>query len=463
MTALKQFISDASGSIALAFGLMIPAIIGAVGLGVDLSKAYLVQDRLGRALDQAALAAAASSSDPDAIEARLNAFFDANFPDAAMGNPLDLDITVTDDDVIVAVQARVDTEFMHLLGRDYVMVEAFTAVRREVRGIEVALVLDNTGSMRGGNIEALRTAAETFVNVIYERTNDPERVKIALVPYAATVNVGSIAESLVDHSYNIPWSLLDPHVPYDPNDGGAWKGCVEERPYPHDIMDTDVATGGYWEQFRWEGHADNKWHTNGIWDDDSLCNDRRTPNLGCPTPITPLTSNQDALLDDIDDLLAWCRGGTLGNVGMAWGWRVLSPEAPFTQGAAYDDAQWRKAVVMMTDGDNLIWRYNVSGNLYDSDYSAYDRIDENVLGTTNRNVAKGVVNDRLAEVCTAMKDEGIEVYTITFTSRIGNDTKEIYRQCASDVSKYYDAPSQNDLISAFEQISKELSNLHIRQ
>ena len=458
----RAYVRETVASVAIMLGLMIPAIIGAVGLGVDLSKAYLVRDRLGRALDQAALAAAASSGDPDIIEQRLQDFFTVNFPDTAIGEPLELDVVVTENDVIVTAMADVPMSIMRLLGKDTLRVEAFTAVRREVRGIEVALVLDNTGSMRGSKIEALRTASRNFVEILFDRTNDPERIRIAVVPYSATVNVGSMAPSIVDNPYTTPWDPSDEYVPYDPDDPYAWKGCVKERPYPDDIMDTDIVTGGEWGIFRWASAVDNNWASS-MYDDEDACNDRRTPNLGCPTPITPLTSDRNTLDDAISDILAWCRGGTLGNVGMAWGWRVLSPTEPFTEGAAYDDEKWRKAVVMMTDGDNLIYRHSISGNPYDSDDTAYGRLDDDVLGTQSRNTAKGIVDDRLAEVCTAMKSAGITVYTITFGSGTSGSTEELYRNCASDTGKYYDAPSQSDLITAFETISRELSNLHIRQ
>ena len=35
-----------------------------------------------------------------------------------------------------------------------------------------------------------------------------------------------------------------------------------------------------------------------------------------------------------------------------WGWRVISPGAPFTEGSAYNDDKFVKAIILLTDGEN---------------------------------------------------------------------------------------------------------------
>ena len=62
-----------------------------------------------------------------------------------------------------------------------------------------------------------------------------------------------------------------------------------------------------------------------------------------------------------------------------------------------------------------------------------------------------------------MKKKVIQIYTVTFSGGVSDSTKGYYSRCASDATKYFDAPSQSDLVSTFEQISKELSNLYIMQ
>ena len=131
---------------------------------------------------------------------------------------------------------------------------------------------------------------------------------------------------------------------------------------------------------------------------------------------------------------------------MVWGWRLVSPEFPFEEGAEYNDQEWRKAVIMMTDGQNTMHPF----------YSAYGQTRLHSIRTAQE-------NEKFEEVCENMKNDGIIIYTITFTSAINETTKDYYRACATDETKYYDAPSKNDLIEAFQSISRELSNLYIRQ
>jgi uncharacterized protein (UPF0262 family) len=132
---------------------------------------------------------------------------------------------------------------------------------------------------------------------------------------------------------------------------------------------------------------------------------------------------------------------------MVWGYRLLSPEFPFREGAAWDNEQWRKVAILMTDGDNVI----------NEVYSGYGTWQNNQTLTDN------VLNQRLAQTCTNMKNSGITIYTITFTSSIDQNTKDYFKNCASDETKWIDAPTQADLIDAFEQISRELSNIHISE
>lgn len=157
----------------------------------------------------------------------------------------------------------------------------------------------------------------------------------------------------------------------------------------------------------------------------------------------PLSSDQDALIAHIDNM--YPDGNTLGNIGMTWGYRLLSPEPPFEEGSPWGDENWRKAVIMMTDGDNT----------RDGTYSPYWFTSKNDMTVTQ-------FNQRFEETCEAMKEQGIIIYTVTFASGISDTTKGYYERCASSPDQYYDAPSQEELVEVFETISRELSNLHIK-
>ena len=60
------------------------------------------------------------------------------------------------------------------------------------------------------------------------------------------------------------------------------------------------------------------------------------------------------------------------------------------------------------------------------------------------------------------KGRGIVVYTITFGSgATDTDLQNLYRGCATDVTKYFHAPSAAELQNAFQGIANDLSELRI--
>ncbi len=461
-----RYLKDLSASIAPLFAITLPLVIGAVGMSVDIAHAYLVRERLGHALDAAALAAAAASNADADILQKVEDFFYANYPPEKLGVTYDLKVELVDDDVNVSASAVYHTTFIRLIGIDQIAVSAYTSVRREVKGLEVVLVLDYTGSMAtsyGGkkNSVRLQEAATLFINTLFNRAENPELIKIGIVPYSTSVNVGpyGLGENPDGSGYDTPFVNNPLNLDYEiqgysgDNRSLKWGGCVLTEGYSNDVSDFE----GPWDMYRWcrDPGTDAP-----ICDTKSVCvkysgkkcvqyeqqPNEPHPNNICPTAsIVPLTNNRQVLLTAIDDM-DYPAGHTLGNYGMVWGWRVISPEFPFTEGVAYENEDWRKAVIMMTDGDNTMH----------GTYSAY--------GDTNaHNVRVAQLNQRFEETCNNMKDKNILIYTVTFTSSINNTTKGYYRRCASQESNYYDSPDPDDLVEVFGRIGRELSNLHIRR
>lgn len=73
-------------------------------------------------------------------------------------------------------------------------IEANSEVLRNSNNVEVALVLDTTGSM-SSSMGDLRTAAKDLVDLVVKDEQKPYYTKVALVPYAAGVNLGDYAEA----------------------------------------------------------------------------------------------------------------------------------------------------------------------------------------------------------------------------------------------------------------------------
>ncbi len=464
----KQYLKQARGSVLVLFAVTLPVVMGSAGLALDISEAYLVKQRLAAALDASALAAAAMESDEDEITSRVEDFFAANYPEDKIGTTFDLTVNVDGDDVIVTAKADFDTNFMHLFGYDKLTVASSTTVHREVRGLEVVLVLDNTGSMdTNNNIAALRTASENFVQILFERVSDPNDIKIGLVPYSSSVRIGTYGFGQYPNGVqygsgeifvvDANGDDIDPDrytTNRDARDSlnANWYGCVveynddgwdedddENDPYPFDVNDHD----GPWPIYEYgsyettcSGRGRNRTCTT-AWDTYTY------PNRYCPyAPVLPMTSDEDSLYAVIDSMQA--DGATIGSFGMSWGQRLISPEFPFQEGAAWDNPEWRKAVIMMTDGQN-----SMGGEV-----TGYWRTDNHEINNSD-------LNERFAETCQMLKAKGVLIYTVTFTSSISDDTKNYYRNCATSPAQYYDAPDQADLINVFETISRQLANLHI--
>lgn len=196
----------------------------------------------------------------------------------------------------------------------------------------------------------------------------------------------------------------------------------------------------------------------------------RGPNRNCALPILPLTDNRDDVEDHMDTITPY--GNTNIPNGAVWGWRVLSPEAPFTEGVSYTAGDWQKAVVIMTDGTNFFGDQNTH---FESTFTAYGYAPEERMGDgvdRPRDGGGGFDADRmddqadekLLRICRRMKQEGILVYTIMF-GLDDDDTEDVFKACATSPQApfFFNAPTQLQLQSAFSDIAADLVALHVSQ
>ncbi|MFZ2099432.1 MAG: TadE/TadG family type IV pilus assembly protein [Oricola sp.] len=475
LSRLRVLRDNARGAMAVNFALILVPLLASVGLSIDGSRFLLTRYHLQSAVDAAALAVATVYQDQTTLDNLANKFVIKNFSlsDASLTS---VNTSVAGDIITVNGTATMQTLFMSILQVSQVQVAVSTQVKRAGGGLLVSLVLDNTGSMWSDSpskIESLRSASKILADAIFDGETAPEDLRVAIVPYAATVNPGPEGDLIVGtHS----------HGARDPSDKTKWKGCVMERAGANSIADTgpDVAT---WQPYFWETSTDNFYnianpstiYPGGLYDSNGITG----PNIGCPTPILPLTNSYADVTASINALSAWNRGGTLGDIGMAWGIRSLSPGVPFdesteidpkTGATLWDSPRWRKAIMIMTDGDNVI--YDLPGTAgpnnpdpSKSDLTAYGRLGSAsanlIFGTNDKNAAKTAVDQRLKSLCATAKTHDIIVFAVTFGSSPAAATKQIYQDCASDLGKYYHAPGKATLESAFGAIGAELSKLRI--
>jgi Flp pilus assembly protein TadG len=225
-------------------------------MAVDYSEMNRQKQAVANALDAAGIATArqvVTGASDDELKAYARKFFEANL---SRVKPADTELTVTlptnqNGGGTLKLAARLDYKplffpaFAELIGQPDSEADANISfnTKTEIRlknTLEVALVLDNSGSMNnysssGRRIDLLKAAAKQLVEALADQAklikqvNKP--VQFSLVPFAASVNVGpqNAGASWIDvyglspiHHENFDWLTLN-----DPNKraekvGGIW-------------------------------------------------------------------------------------------------------------------------------------------------------------------------------------------------------------------------------------------------
>ena len=339
------------------------------------------------------------------------------------------------------------------------------------------MVLDNSGSMGVGNkMEAMKSAAIGLVDTLFGNEKTPDNIKIGLVPFMGAVNVGVSSDTTWLDKVT-PAPLNSQYLNLDVSNGQSaftvlesmsggiaanWDGCVRSRyrfeagiddlditDTPPTALDPDTLFSAYFYPFMdanialYQGASSN------------------TQNDGCPiAPIQPLTNNKTTITDAINAMYEW--GGTNIPEALSWGWRVISPGEPFTEGQAYSDPHTIKAIILLTDGDNAI-----NNNLFSSYGKPHGSPTNPQLGAN----VDGTLDTKTSQVCTNIKadldgdptDTDILIYSIVFNVN-ASPIITLMQNCATTVSKhYFNSPSAQDLDATFQTIAASLNQLRIKQ
>jgi len=233
--------------------------------------------------------------------------------------------------------------------------------------------------------------------------------------------------------------------------------------------------------------GDNDWTVspNNIQEPDQS-NNSVGPNLDCPSlPILPETASKSAVAAVINQMVPVYRGGTFINLGLQAGWFTLSPNWQGLWGnptlpLAYNTPYMKKAIVLMTDGNNewYDWPDGVPGQTPptappagvpawtadgDADFTAYGRLLTNTRGVSPANITT-TLNTWMSQMCTTIKANGITIYTILFNhDTVSAATQTMFQNCATTPSDYFLSPTDADLQAAFTQIGQDLSTLRLSQ
>jgi Mg-chelatase subunit ChlD len=311
------------GGVAILFALAILPVFGLMGAAIDYGWASLERTRMQRALDSTALALAKMMpASQGTLDLRGRQFFDAN-----MGQSKLVGTQLT----IVAVAGKIDlqasgvykTQLFNVLGVYEIDLGARSEARWGQKKLEVALALDNTGSMAwSGKMTELKKAVRDLLDKLKAAAQTPDSVRVAIVPFDTTVRVdytGWTAPSWV--KFDSQWEKQ------------GWTGCLEDRDQPYDVQDT--APSG------------------------SITN---YPATSCNYPsalgkMRPLTNDWDALRATVDDMDP--NGNTNVTIGLVWAWHALTSSPVLTEAKAASD-ELEKAIIVLTDGENTENRWTTS-------------------------------------------------------------------------------------------------------
>lgn len=488
LTFFHRFVREESGMTLPMIALSFLGMVGLVGSTTDVARLQLVQSKLSFSLDAAGLAAGATLNTTD-LETEVGKYMNVNFPVGYLGATTPtITITAVDNGKIINLDSTttVPTTFMKVFGISTLTARAHSQITRTTSGLELVMVLDNTGSMSGSKLTALKSAATSLVNILYGGQSTVANLWIGMVPFSQAVNIGTEHAAWMDAAYG---ATLD----WGPT---TWGGCVEARESNYathepnsglDITDdppnilqpnsffrhyyyhstglsTYVSSNGNTYN-RPSSVTSNNWkYLNGLGQvtySGPYNTTSKGPNLYCPQKVTPMTADKTTVLNAINSMQAL--GNTLIPMGMSWGWRMISPRWRGFWGGTmdanglpldYGTPHMNKAVILLTDGENTITT-NAHGG--------YGYLQEKRTGTTNASQAITNLNTKTLNICNAMKAQNIYVYTIALGTGTTTTVKTMLKSCATAPNYFFDSPSTATLQGVFQAIGDSLSNLRVSQ
>jgi Flp pilus assembly protein TadG len=452
---LKRYLKDTAGNMAIMFSLTASLLILGIGVAIDTSGVMSQKSDLQNFADSAVLAAVASGEDkPNKLKKIVKQSLKLhNVKDW----DLDWELVIIDKRVILKIASVYDTQLMGIAGRDKMDVNVLSeAVLPEEIPINIALVLDRTGSMDGANMTALKSASAKLVDAFDAYDSD---TRVAVVPFAKYVNVGMGARTETWIDVPADTSTVIPAKPcymYQPRTcSGGYTTITETRyndgvPYSHtyDKCNGYSDDGPEVEYCPKDKTVTTEWHgcigsRDGNKNKQVAYKGKKIPgvmNEWCGEDVLTLTTDMNAVKAKINSLTA--SGNTYIPAGLITGWRMLDSSKPFDDLSNKEEKR-KRALILMTDGKNTL--------------SLRDPYD-----TTHNGSDEGAANTLTAELCAKIKSKNIDIYAVAYKFDSGDATaKEMVRKCATNSGQFFDAKDPAQLEAAFKEIGKTLFEVRL--
>jgi Flp pilus assembly protein TadG len=472
---LRRFEQDQRGVVGVFFALLLIPMLGMTGVAIDYSRASNVRIALQSAADATSLALAKDSlsSTTSQFNAHARTVFNANWSRPFNAELETLTVSKQPDRFRVDARARVNNTLLPLLGIANTEVSASSTSGWGVNKIEIALVLDNTGSMSSSSkMQELKKAlcgvqdcsnpnpTSGFVRMMKDAAIDDNQIRVSLVPFDTSVRVPVSVQNAVTSgsvmndtfvasgsgycgsnpttARRINWSLTGAPsgswfrfadrdkdtISSDTNDSGTfvgpgcgsgritpstWRGCVSDR----DMIDNrDTRASGV--------------------DTSAVATlypavTCRSNNLARIASLVDVRTQSSSLIASLANMQP--SGNTNLTIGVSWGTNMLTHGMPMSNAIA-PVPNLQRFMILLTDGENTENRFTDIASAIDA---------------------------RALAACNNAKAQGIKIYAV----RVIEGNKNLLQSCASGPNFYYEVTNAAQIHEVFSAIAGSIGSIRI--
>jgi Flp pilus assembly protein TadG len=441
---VRTFRHAKAGNVILTFALATLPLVGLVGAAVDYSRGNSAKAAMQQAIDATGLILSKDAS--TMLQTALNDKAQAVFT-TLINRPEIMNIVVTpvltnptEGTFLLDVSATgmVDTTFTRILGKEHLDLSVSTQIRWGMKKLELALGLDNTGSMGSSNkMTELKKAllniagqngatSDGLLETLKKAAKQAGDVKISIIPFDTTVKIGT---SFKNDTW-IDWTeaygtcnktLSSPKTKTrclaisggawtQDNNKNSWNGCVIDRNQSNDVLDTTPDAAVMATKFP----ATKECTGSG--------------GLAQALPLTDIwNTGYTTLVNKVNAMQP--NGNTNVTIGLEWAWHSLTPNLPWTE-ALDPKPDIDKVIILLTDGDNTQNRWSTTSSTIDA---------------------------RTTLACDNVRAANIKVYTI----RVIDGNAALLKSCATKPTMYFEVSQASQLTPVFAAIAQDLANLRI--
>jgi len=210
-------------------------------------------------------------------------------------------------------------------------------------------------------------------------------------------------------SKSCTWTTTTTGAPYTHtwivNSHSTWGGCITDRTQDYDTNNTTPSGTS----------------TNFPAENAQSC---------VPSLLGTLSYNWTSLSNQVDAMTAG--GNTNQTIGLAWGWQALTDGNPLNAGTLPADTH--QVIIILSDGLNTQNRWTTSQTSIDA---------------------------REHLVCSNAKAAGIIIYAVYVDLNGTSGNSAALQDCATDTDHYFDLTTSGAIITAFNTIGQQITNLRV--